>query len=65
MRFVRDSPLRRTAASGTGSQASGFVCGAEGPDYSTTAMQSTSTSMPRRAAATVVRAGGSWSKNSL
>src|SRR5215208_612552 len=39
--------------------------GGRGPNYSTTAMQSTSTSMPSRAAAMVVRAGGSCSKYSL
>lgn len=35
------------------------------PNYSTTAMQSTSTCMPSRFVPTVVRAGGSFSKNSL
>jgi hypothetical protein len=41
------------------------LCGAGGPNYATTAIQSTSTCMPSRFAPTVVRAGGSFSKNSL
>jgi hypothetical protein len=41
------------------------LCVADGTNYATTAIQSTSTCMPSRFAPTVVRAGGSFSKNSL
>ena len=50
-------PYRQTAASESGVWPLD-LCGAGGPNYSTTAIQSTSTCMPSRFVPTVVRAGG-------